>query len=393
MKRPSPRIAVLWTCAAILLVTGASASLGAEPASVAPTAAIQASAQISVPQGALDTPLLDRLRSVLGLFLLAFAAWLMSVDRKNIAWRVVIWGISLQILFAFLILKTPVGGAVFGVMNDVVIALLGFTVEGARFIFGDLVYNNVPVGVGAVGQGEFAATPGQVANTGAFFAFNVLPTIIFFSSLMTVLYHLGVMQVAVKGVAFVMQRTMKTSGAETLSAAGNIFVGQTEAPLLIKPFIDRMTNSELMAVMTERRIRHILIQPEVFQVDIEANEARARDFGARLQAGQAMVDVLDQEADTFDLSIPQIAQISESYATAMQNAAPGDVIGPIPLLDPRAEDSWGIARVLAVKPAGPSQFEDVRDLIEERLNSQRLSEKVVEGLRSLTYIDVRLTGS
>ncbi|HAC05751.1 MAG TPA: hypothetical protein DCF71_07790, partial [Gemmatimonadetes bacterium] len=84
---------------------------------------------------------------------LAFAAWLMSVDRKNIAWRVVIWGISLQILFAFLILKTPVGGAVFGVMNDVVIALLGFTVEGARFIFGDLVYNNVPVGAGTVGQG------------------------------------------------------------------------------------------------------------------------------------------------------------------------------------------------------------------------------------------------
>ncbi len=250
MKRPSPRIAVLWTCAAILLVTGAWASLGAEPASVAPTAAIQASAQISVPQGALDTPLLDRLRSVLGLFLLAFVAWLMSVDRKNIAWRVVIWGISLQILFAFLILKTPVGGAVFGVMNDVVIALLGFTVEGARFIFGDLVYNNVSVGAGTVGQGDFAATPGQVANTGAFFAFNVLPTIIFFSSLMTVLYHLGVMQVAVKGVAFVMQRTMKTSGAETLSAAGNIFVGQTEAPLLIKPFIDRMTNSELMAVMT-----------------------------------------------------------------------------------------------------------------------------------------------
>ena len=106
------------------------------------------------------------------------------------------------------------------------------------------------MGTGAVGQGDFAATPGQVAHTGAFFAFNVLPTIIFFSSLMTVLYHVGIMQVAVKGVAFVMQRTMKTSGAETLSAAGNIFVGQTEAPLLIKPFIDRMTMSELMAVMT-----------------------------------------------------------------------------------------------------------------------------------------------
>ena len=252
MKRPSPRVAVLWTCAAILIVTGAWTSLGAEAAvtSVASAAAVQATAQISVPQGSLDTPLLDRLRSILGLFLLALVAWLMSVDRKNIPWRVVIWGISLQILFAFLILKTPVGTEVFGVMNRIVIALLGFTVEGARFLFGELVYDNVPVGTGAVGQGDFVETPGQVAHTGAFFAFNVLPTIIFFSSLMTVLYHVGIMQVAVKGVAFVMQRTMKTSGAETLSAAGNIFVGQTEAPLLIKPFIDRMTMSELMAVMT-----------------------------------------------------------------------------------------------------------------------------------------------
>ena len=252
MKRPSPRVAVLWTCAAIFIVTGAWTSLGAEAAatSAVPAAAIQASAAISVPQGSLDTPLLDRLRSILGLFLLALLAWLMSVDRKSIPWRVVIWGISLQILFAFLILKTPVGTEVFGVMNRVVIALLGFTVEGASFIFGDLVYNTVQVGTGAVGQGDFVATPGQVANTGAFIAFNVLPTIIFFSSLMTVLYHVGIMQIAVKGVAFVMQRTMKTSGAETLSAAGNIFVGQTEAPLLIKPFIERMTMSELMAVMT-----------------------------------------------------------------------------------------------------------------------------------------------
>ena len=217
---------------------------------MAESVALQASAQISVPQGSLDTPLPDRLRSVLGLLLLALVAWGMSVDRKNIPWRVVIWGISLQILFAFLILKTPIGTEVFGVMNTVVIALLGFTVDGAEFIFGNLVFNNVPVGSGPGGQGDFVATPGQVANTGAFFAFNVLPTIIFFSSLMTVLYHVGVMQIAVKGVAFVMQRTMRTSGAETLSAAGNIFVGQTEAPLLIKPFIERMTMSELMAVMT-----------------------------------------------------------------------------------------------------------------------------------------------
>ena len=129
-------------------------------------------------------------------------------------------------------------------------ALLGFTVNGAHFIFGDLVFDTVPVGTGVVGQGAFTELPGQVARTGASFAFNVLPTIIFFSALMTVLYHLGIMQVAVKGVAWVMQRTMRTSGAESLSAAGNIFVGQTEAPLLIKPFIDKMTMSELMAVMT-----------------------------------------------------------------------------------------------------------------------------------------------
>ena len=252
MKRPSPRLAVLWTCAAILIAAGAWTSLGAEgaPTSGGAVESTLAAVQISVPQGALNTPLLQRLRSLVGLFLLALVAWLMSVDRKNIPWRVVIWGISLQILFAFLILKTPVGAEVFGVMNRVVVALLGFTVEGASFIFGDLVYNTVPVGTGTVGPGDFVATPGQVANTGAFIAFNVLPTIIFFSSLMTVLYHVGIMQVAVKGMAFVMQRTMRTSGAETLSAAGNIFVGQTEAPLLIKPFIDRMTMSELMAVMT-----------------------------------------------------------------------------------------------------------------------------------------------
>jgi CNT family concentrative nucleoside transporter len=233
----------------ILIATGAWTSLGADAASTS-AAVVQATPQISVPQGSLDTPFLDRMRSLLGLFLLGLVAWLMSVDRKNIPWRVVIWGISLQILFALLILKTPVGAQVFGVMNQVVIALLGFTLEGASFLFGDLVHNTVPVGTGTVGQGDFVATPGQVANTGAFIAFNLLPTIIFFSSLMTVLYHVGIMQIAVKGVAFVMQRTMKTSGAETLSAAGNIFVGQTEAPLLIKPFVDRMTMSELMAVMT-----------------------------------------------------------------------------------------------------------------------------------------------
>ncbi len=252
MRRPRLSLVVLWSLAALLLVTGAWHSLAGEGAGTASALGQAAPAQdvIRVPRGALGTPLLDRLRSLVGLLVLTLAAWGLSVDRKRIPWRVVLWGISLQLLFAVFILKTPMGEGVFDAANRVVVALLGFTVDGASFIFGNLVWNSVPVGVGEVGNGSFVASAGQVANTGAFFAFNVLPTIIFFSALMTVLYHLGIMQIAVRGVAWVMQRTMHTSGAETLSAAGNIFVGQTEAPLLIKPFVDKMTNSELMAVMT-----------------------------------------------------------------------------------------------------------------------------------------------
>jgi CNT family concentrative nucleoside transporter len=200
---------------------------------------------------AADTPFRARLVSVLGMAALLLIGWLLSNDRRAVPWRLVAWGIGLQLIFAIFILKTPLGEAIFAGVNGVVIALLGFTVEGARFIFGDLVANAVPVGTGTPGaNAPITPTPGMVAQTGAFIAFNVLPTIIFFSSLMTVLYHLGVMQWVVKGMAWIMLRTMRTSGAETLSAAGNIFLGQTEAPLLIKPFISTMTMSELMTVMT-----------------------------------------------------------------------------------------------------------------------------------------------
>jgi concentrative nucleoside transporter, CNT family len=216
----------------------------------APAPAPQQRATIEVPRGSLGTPLLPRLRSLLGLLVLTFIAWLLSTDRSRVPWRVVIWGLTLQLLFALFILKTPVGGAIFDSVNRIVVALLGYTNDGASFVFGGLVKNLVPVGTGDIATGSFQQVAGQVANTGASFAFSVLPTIIFFCSLMTVLYHLGIMQVVVKGVAWVMQRTMHTSGAETLSAAGNIFVGQTEAPLLIKPFVETMTVSELMAVMT-----------------------------------------------------------------------------------------------------------------------------------------------
>jgi CNT family concentrative nucleoside transporter len=257
MIRPRPAVVVLWALCALLVSTGAWAALGAGTVSAAgvesvTTAERQSGPQVGIriPRGSLNTPLSERLRSLVGLFALTLIAWLLSMDRRRVPWRVVIWGISLQLVFALFILKTPAGARVFDTMNTVVVALLGFTVDGARFVFGNLVDNNVPIGTGGPGNGAFTAVPGQVANTGSYFAFTVLPTIIFFCSLMTVLYHLGIMQKAVRAVAWVMQRTMGTSGAETLSAAGNIFVGQTEAPLLIKPFVERMTISELMAVMT-----------------------------------------------------------------------------------------------------------------------------------------------
>jgi concentrative nucleoside transporter, CNT family len=198
----------------------------------------------------LETPFSARAVSLLGMIVLLGIAWLLSTNRSAIPWRIVAWGIGLQVTFAVLILKTTAGVAIFAAVNDVIIALLGFTVEGAQFLFGNLVWNHVPVGTGEPGNAPMMPAPGSVAQTGAFFAFNVLPTIVFFSSLMTVLYYFGIMQRVVRGVAWVMMRTMRTSGAETLSAAGNIFLGQTEAPLLVKPFVARMTRSELMAVMT-----------------------------------------------------------------------------------------------------------------------------------------------
>jgi CNT family concentrative nucleoside transporter len=196
------------------------------------------------------TPL-QKAVSLLGLIVFTGLAWLLSVNKKRVDWKLVAWGLVLQFVFALLILMTPWGARFFDAANDMFNALIGFTVEGARFLFGNLVFNNVPVGPGGTGFPPMdpVGGPSGWANTGGFFAFNVLPTIIFFSSLMTVLYYLGVMQAVVKGFAWVMMRTMKISGAESLSTAGNIFLGQTEAPLLVKPFIGTMTRSELHCVM------------------------------------------------------------------------------------------------------------------------------------------------
>jgi CNT family concentrative nucleoside transporter len=196
----------------------------------------------------LDIPLGDRLIGILGIVTMIGLATLLSYDRKKINWRLVASGLALQVVFGLVVLKTDAGRAFFSFLGNIVSGLLRFQEQGARFVFGNLVQNTVPVGSTAA-DGSFTAAAGSVANTGAFFAFNVLPTIIFFSSLMSVLYYLGIMQKVVKGLAWGMQKTLGTSGAETLSASGNIFLGQTEAPLLIKPFVGSMTGSELCTVM------------------------------------------------------------------------------------------------------------------------------------------------
>ena len=196
----------------------------------------------------LDTPIAERLVGVLGVAVMIGIAVLLSHDRRRIDWRLVGAGLLLQALFGLVVLKTDAGRAFFDQVGSIVTGLLGFQEQGARFVFGNLVQSTVPVGTPGA-DGGLDTTAGYVAATGAYFAFNVLPTIIFFSALMSVLYYLNVMQLVVKSIAWVMQKTLRTSGAETLSASGNIFLGQTEAPLLIKPFVPTMTRSELNTVM------------------------------------------------------------------------------------------------------------------------------------------------
>ncbi|HNX76231.1 MAG TPA: nucleoside transporter C-terminal domain-containing protein [Candidatus Rifleibacterium sp.] len=196
----------------------------------------------------------EYIASLIGVIVQIGICYALSTNRKKIDWKLVGWGIGLQVVFAVLILKTVPGQQLFAVLNDAVVKMLSFTEAGASFVFGNLVKFTVPVSAGNPAHAPELANQlsGMQLNaaTGSFFAFNVLPTIVFFSALMALLYHVGIMQRLVYYVAWVMQRTMKTSGAESLSAAANIFVGQTEAPLVIKPYVDKMTNSELHCIMT-----------------------------------------------------------------------------------------------------------------------------------------------
>ncbi len=168
--------------------------------------------------------------SVSGLLLMLLLAYGLSSNRKAIDFRLVGWGLALQFSFAFLILKTAAGRAAFDVIGEGVKRLLSFADAGSAFVFGPLA--------------------SDTDTFGFLFAFQVLPIIIFTSALFSVLYYLGVMQKVVLLFGKVMSKTMRTSGAESLATAANVFMGMTEAPLVVKPFVGRMTNSEMMALMT-----------------------------------------------------------------------------------------------------------------------------------------------
>lgn len=178
-----------------------------------------------------------KLVSLLGLVSFIALAWACSLNRKQFPWRVVLSGLTLQLIFGWLILKTSVGVAFFSSFQDLVTRVLGFANEGARMVFGPLA------------NGALLAEKWGPEN-GFIFVVTVTATIILVSALSSLLYHFGILQMVVRGTAWVMQKVMRTSGSESLAAAANIFMGQTEAPLVVKPYLPRMTRSEIMALMT-----------------------------------------------------------------------------------------------------------------------------------------------
>ena len=177
-----------------------------------------------------------KLISLLGLLAMIAFAWTLSSHRKLFPWRTVLWGLGLQFIFAVLILKTPGGAAVFEFTGAAIRKLIQFSNEGCRFVFG-------PLAADATMRKVFPEQP-------LVFAVLVTGTIIIVASLSSLFYHWGVLQKVVHAVAWVMRKALRTSGSETLSTAANIFMGQTEAPLLIKPYVSRMTRSELLCMMT-----------------------------------------------------------------------------------------------------------------------------------------------
>lgn len=173
--------------------------------------------------------LVDLVRGVLGLGAIFSFLFFFSSERRNINWRLVGSGFVLQVLTAVLVIKVPLFNRIIGHVSGLFLKLLEFSVEGSTFLFGELPTD---------------------PSYGAFFAFRVLPSIAFFSALASLFYYLGILQRIIFVFAWVMQKTMRLSGAESLAAAANVFIGQTEAPLIIRPYLERMTKSEIVCLMT-----------------------------------------------------------------------------------------------------------------------------------------------
>lgn len=194
-------------------------------------------AAAQIPAGTLS----QRSQALLGLFVFTLLAFLIGRARgaRLIQWRVIVWGTILQFAFGAIVIFSP---AALALVQEVINNLLAFSNEGARMVFGELINYVLPV------TNDAGQQTGIVKLAGVF-AFSVLPTIVFVSMLTAILYHLGILTWVVHGLAWIMRKTMGTSGAETLSTAANIFVGQTEAPLIVKPFLSDTTRSELMAIM------------------------------------------------------------------------------------------------------------------------------------------------
>ena len=184
-----------------------------------------AAAPAPQPQGSFS-----RLTGIFGILVILAIAIALSHNRKQIRWRVVAWGLALQVLFAIFVLRIPIGQQLFRTLGSFVTAILNYSYVGSQFVFGELGKPNSSLGI--------------------IFAFQILPAIIFVSALFAIMYYLGIMQVIVRAFAVLMSRVMGASGAESLNVAASIFMGQTEAPLTIRPFLPRMTRSELMTVMT-----------------------------------------------------------------------------------------------------------------------------------------------
>ena len=182
---------------------------------------------------------MERYTGLLGILAVLLTAYLFSTDRKHIRWRTVAWGIGLQVTFAFLVLRFDYGQRAMTWAGGVVNSMLACTFAGSKMLFGQL---------GLPNSGAFGNL--LPPNAGAIFAFQVLPTIIYISAFFALLYHIGVMQILIRGMAWIMLKTMRISGAESMNVAASIFMGQTEAPLTIRPFLRNATRSELMTIMT-----------------------------------------------------------------------------------------------------------------------------------------------